>query len=524
MLCAEETPSSSDSDNSDVPFFDSALTPRTRRVRKSKKQSNNTSTGGLASISARSGVKNTPQKSNPSHRSNPQYRGLSDAEFTTMRRKEMEDEVKTHLIENVTSVVDNAQPRELQKKALAAEIAKDIAQIIEAMVSSELNPDAPATNNNSGGEDGILNTGTTLYERQAFSRALPWICSTNNNDAAQRTEQPLYDQISAFILLVAHLLKRLLTDRDQVKESEFRLILPYEKTNVTPDGADDSSKIDIALRWRSMKARVEPQPDLRYQKIMAVGEIKRDAKGGRVKGAYTQLFDYTRNIYYCQIDRRFAWGLICCGSVVNACIFGNYHAFASPDIDMTTTMGRFEFIRLLVGWSLCSMHQLGYDETIQAVKGLGCYRIMVPSVDNPALSTAYYTNEFVMGAEQLFGRHCRCLLATDSLPTEKVTEDRPIKATVVIKDSWTIYSAAKDLQSQGNDSGSSSISVAENLVLPKIWRGYASKVKQRLYGQRNSLFLPLSAVMLVWLSVRLQCCIGLKTACRTTMILRAHIR
>ncbi|KAJ2610887.1 hypothetical protein H4S08_003412 [Coemansia sp. RSA 1365] len=415
--------------------------------------------------------------SNPSHRSNPQYRGLSDAEFTTRRRKEMEDEVKTRLIENVASVVDNAQPRELQNKALAAEIAEDIARIIEAMVSSVLNSDAPATNNNSGGggiEGGILNTGTTLHERQAFSRALPWICSTNNNEAAQRTEQPLYGQISAFILLVAHLLKRLLTDRGQSKKSDFRLILPYEKMDITPDGADDGSRIDIALRWRSMKARVEPQPDLTYRKIMAVGEIKRDSKGGRVKGAYAQLFDYTRNIYYCQIDRRFAWGLICCGSVVNACIFGNYHAFASPDIDMTTAMGRFEFIRLLVGWSLCDMHQLGYDETIQIVKGLGCYRIMVPNVDNPSLSTAYYTNEFVMGAERLFGRHCRCLLATDSLPSEKVTEGRPIKATVVIKDSWTIYSATKDLQSQGNDSGGSSISgrsesgVAEDMARMRL--------------------------------------------------------
>ncbi|KAJ2797263.1 hypothetical protein H4R20_005247, partial [Coemansia guatemalensis] len=382
----------------------------------------------------------------------------------------MKTEVTSRKIEDVASVVNQAQPREPEARILAAEIAESIAQIIEARLFSMSKSNASVTSGS--GEDGTLDTDALLHEQQAFSKTLPWICPPDGHGAAQRTEQPLYGQISAFILLVAHLFKRLLADKGRGKGSQFRLILPFEKTNATPDGADDGTKIDLALRCRSMKANVEPQPDLTYRNIMAVGEIKRDAKSEMVESAYAQLFDYTRNIYYCQLDRRFAWGLICCGSVVNACIFGNYNVFASPNIDMTSAVGRLEFIRLLVGWSMCSNQQLGYDETVKTVKGLGCYRIMVPSADNPDVSTAYYTNEFVMGAERLFGRHCRCLLATDSKPTERVTKDKPIKPTVVIKDSWTMYSAAKDLQTE-NDDGSrvstpSEPDVAEDLAQMRL--------------------------------------------------------
>ncbi|KAJ2807016.1 hypothetical protein H4R20_001456 [Coemansia guatemalensis] len=361
----------------------------------------------------------------------------------------MEDQVQAHLVENIASVVDHAQPREPETRILATEIVESIAQIIEASLFSTSKPKASVTSGKC--EDGTLDTDALLREQQAFSKALPWICPPDGHSAAQRTEQPLYGQISALILLVAHLLKRLLADEIRAKRLQFRLILSFEKTNAAPDGADDDAKIDLALRCRSMKADVEPQPDLTYQNIMAAGKIERNAKGKRTKYAYAQLFDCTQDIYYYQIDRRFAWGLTCRGSVVNACIFGNYNVFASPNIDVTSAVGRLEFIRLLVGWSMCSMQQLGYDETVKAVKGLGCYRIMVPSADNPTVSTAYYTNEFVMGAERLFGRHCRCLLATEIKPTERVTKDRPIKPTVVIKDLWTMYSAAKSIQTENDD-------------------------------------------------------------------------
>ncbi|PIA12858.1 hypothetical protein COEREDRAFT_12105, partial [Coemansia reversa NRRL 1564] len=84
--------------------------------------------------------------------------------------------------------------------------------------------------------------------------------------------------------------------------------------------------------------------------------------------------------------------------------------------------------------------RLGYDETITWLDGLNCYEIEVPSGTVPGDHVKYYSSSFIRGADHLFGRHCRCLLATPIRPTIPVSDEAPIKPTVVIKDSWTIYS------------------------------------------------------------------------------------
>ncbi|KAJ2611992.1 hypothetical protein H4S08_002891 [Coemansia sp. RSA 1365] len=76
---------------------------------------------------------------------------------------------------------------------------------------------------------------------------------------------------------------------------------------------------------------------------------------------------------------------------------------------------------------------------------------MVPKIEMPEEATPYYSNVVIKGADRLFGRHCRCFLATDKVPSERVTEGKPIAANVVIKDSWSFYSDALDLEDQSED-------------------------------------------------------------------------
>ncbi|KAJ2657322.1 hypothetical protein IWW48_004566 [Coemansia sp. RSA 1200] len=47
-----------------------------------------------------------------------------------------------------------------------------------------------------------------------------------------------------------------------------------------------------------------------------------------------------------------------------------------------------------------------------------------------------------MSADRLFGRHCRCFLASPVKPQTPVSVDDRIQPSVVIKDSWTIYNTA----------------------------------------------------------------------------------
>ncbi|KAJ1719637.1 hypothetical protein LPJ61_006274, partial [Coemansia biformis] len=116
--------------------------------------------------------------------------------------------------------------------------------------------------------------------------------------------------------------------------------------------------------------------------------------------------------------------------------------------------GRREFIRLLVGWSVCSVRQLGQDESITYGAELECYSIAVPDSGAPDGCKVYYTDTMVMGAERLFGRHCRCFKATATKPAEKVTEDNPFKHDVIIKDSWTEFGTAPDTPEAGSGSES----------------------------------------------------------------------
>ncbi|KAJ1781185.1 hypothetical protein LPJ59_007101, partial [Coemansia sp. RSA 2399] len=90
--------------------------------------------------------------------------------------------------------------------------------------------------------------------------------------------------------------------------------------------------------------------------------------------------------------------------------------------------------QLLVNWSFCEEHLLGYDTTVTHNAELDCWEIQVPAntADNQKDTTGessspsvFYSKEMVFNSDRLFGRHNRCFLAT------KVKPDRanPIKTT-----------------------------------------------------------------------------------------------
>ncbi|KAJ1894049.1 hypothetical protein LPJ81_005242, partial [Coemansia sp. IMI 209127] len=230
-----------------------------------------------------------------------------------------------------------------------------------------------------------------------------------------------------------------------------RLILPFKKTDTRPNNSDSAERVDIGLCCMGMESSIAMQDDMGYNSLFALIEAKRGRTEADFASAYAQLFTYSEKIYFYQIDRRFVWGIVCCGTIVNACLFSNYNVHASPDMDMSEPAGRREFVRLLVGWSLCERNRLGYDQTITFNHELGCYEVMVPQKDNPTKHTTYYCNDSVVAAQREFGRHCRCLLATKEKPTARVPDGEKLKHTVVIKDSWTVYTHPRDNDDQQDD-------------------------------------------------------------------------
>ncbi|KAJ1983317.1 hypothetical protein EDC05_006609, partial [Coemansia umbellata] len=157
----------------------------------------------------------------------------------------------------------------------------------------------------------------------AIRTALPWLLPPADKTPSSQTERRIYSQHNAFVLVVAHLVKTRLANHDTYSDS-CRLVMPYKEAGTKPAGADDGTMVDASIVCCDVNSTIEAQLHPSYTDILAIVEAKGKLTPKNTRDAYAQLFDYTRNIYYNQMSRRFAWGLTCCGSVVNACIFTNY--------------------------------------------------------------------------------------------------------------------------------------------------------------------------------------------------------
>ncbi|KAJ2349198.1 hypothetical protein GGH92_002601 [Coemansia sp. RSA 2673] len=90
----------------------------------------------------------------------------------------------------------------------------------------------------------------------------------------------------------------------------------------------------------------------------------------------------------------------------------------------------------------------------------------------------YYFSTFKCQAERVFGRHTRCFLATDIMPTAVVSTTNPLVPTVVIKDSWAFSKrnasdyACDEVRSLNRiKEGLSAQAVAKDIIFPKTETG-----------------------------------------------------
>ncbi|KAJ1773227.1 hypothetical protein LPJ74_000737 [Coemansia sp. RSA 1843] len=428
MANIQKATSGSSSDEVPAPYINNRANPPKKAPRKTNKSGN--TTPSLYSKSAGQ----TPQKKSSGHSSTLQFRGLSRKEVTE------KSELDTRILTDVASVINHAQPRDPKLAERASQIFEAVAARVEKCLD-EANRLSTAGNIQ---QSDCTDADGNLSPASAALAALPWTQpATYKQKKPFESERQIYAHMSAFILLVAHYAKQEIPAA-QRDTDECRLILPFEKTDINPSDADDDTRADLILRTRRAGHKVKLQPNPSYAGTFCVAEIKSNSSTKSLNDARIQLFDYSRNIYANQHDRRFVWGLTCCGESVSAYIISNYRAYSSPAIDITDATKRREFIRLLVGWSLCRKGQLGLDETIVPCPDIQCQAIHVPSGSDPEVPVLYYWTDVIMVADKLFGRHCRCFLATPNRPEVPVSVENPVVPSVVIKDSWTICGTSEE--------------------------------------------------------------------------------
>ncbi|KAJ2762487.1 hypothetical protein H4S06_000636 [Coemansia sp. BCRC 34490] len=268
-----------------------------------------------------------------------------------------------------------------------------------------------------------------------------------------RNELQMYEPVKAFVCFVSECIRLQASPETLPK----RLVVPFGKTDVRPKDSEHDWRIDIALRCVPFQRKSPPNPIFNSSAVtdpakleerpeiadtFAYMELKYRKKN--MDDALAQLFRYTKEIYMAQHDRRFVWGIAMCSSVLQSCVFGSNYAATSENMDIAAPAGRKAFVQLLVNWSFCESHKLGYDPTISYDYKAHCLAIQATSSDRDGRVTTktFYSREVLVCAERMFGRHTRCFKATATKPLPLTDTDvRPpheqmADCNVIIKDAW----------------------------------------------------------------------------------------
>ncbi|KAJ2158605.1 hypothetical protein GGF46_003640 [Coemansia sp. RSA 552] len=333
------------------------------------------------------------------------------------------------LISSGSSVVDQAQPIAPKLAECVDKLVNKTAVLIEAWLNGDEIP---------------TSTNALHPAYQAFAHGIPGHKDANAkrwlSGKTFARELDMYPSLQSFFCLVAYFVKDAV-DHDHDLAKVCQLILPFTATNRKPGDASSNSQLDVSLAACKMSSPVAPQGDLNYRSIFAILEAKvignRSLIGAKSE-ANTQSWEYMRELNSKQPQRRFSWALATADTAVWASILTNDCVHESDMMNVATSEGRRELIRLVVGWSFCSWGQLGYDETLYWDNQIKCYVIELP-LGNTGEYMTYYSDRVLVDADRLFGRRCQCLLASSTKPDGPVSEDNPLVPDIIIKDTWVTY-------------------------------------------------------------------------------------
>ncbi|KAJ2661325.1 hypothetical protein IWW48_002478 [Coemansia sp. RSA 1200] len=369
-----------------------------------------------ASINSSTPIK--PKTSGISHMSSKSTGTKAHAE---QYKDEAREYVRKRLWLDVDGLVELAAPVDSGLKRRADIVAKGISKEFEAILLA-------SSPNGTDVDDSLFS----------------WI----RGGAAIGLEKELYGHFDAFMRFVAERVLRSTHVSKLDLPRPKRTVEAFDKHDVKVEGAEQSYRLDIFIECLPMGpdgklVETSKSSKPRYEKMFTVVEAKKTNSELDVRNACTQLLIYMREAYIMQWNIRYIWGLTLCGDAVRVCSFGNDHLLVSRDMKLSEKEGRAKFIQLLVYWSFCEGHRLGYDPTMSWLPELKCWQIEVPKLpeddrgQQAALvdSKLFYTRSTIAAAEHLFGRHTRSFLATDTRPS--CTEDTAAEnCSYVIKDSW----------------------------------------------------------------------------------------
>ncbi|KAJ2049462.1 hypothetical protein H4S04_003210 [Coemansia sp. S16] len=401
------------------------------------------------------------------------------------------------------SILSLARPLDHERLVLAQEIIKEAAQFMELYFDTapsssaqsademgdtdEPRPDSPMQQSSTLTDPGsstqraedIVDNRTLLKEK--LDRARKWILWQSISN-----EKAMYGPIGVFIEYGALIVQeKLISLADSRSDNGLgrRLVLPSTKFDYNFSDTDDTMRIGMGLARANISDPIDDNcRRFSYYEVFAVLEAKRKGDDNGFKDALKRPYMNAREMYQQQHNLRFAWGVTVSGRLVRVCHFGHDRAISSCQMDVSTPKGRRSFIEVLVNWSFCEESQLGRDPTMEYLHDLRCWQIACPREKGCTGEGAdvkyYYFSTVRCHAERVFGRHTRCFLATDIMPTAVVSTTNPLITTVVIKYSWALSkrNASDDVCDEVSSLNKikerlSAQAAAKDIIFPKIEGG-----------------------------------------------------
>ncbi|KAJ2664852.1 hypothetical protein IWW48_000466 [Coemansia sp. RSA 1200] len=229
-------------------------------------------------------------------------------------------------------------------------------------------------------------------------------------------EKDMYPAISALFAFVADLVAGYWNScRDNLGRP--RRIAAAEDFDFRPRDSLDLTRIDIAISGSSKLPK-----QLSFADMLLVVEAKR--KASDYDAALAQLIHYTRLLYAKQYNRRFAWGMTVCATVVRLYVFGHDKIYESPSIDLWVPEQCADLAKLLASWAFCPISILGFDKTIEYLPEYNCLRIQAESLDG-GKPHVFYAQNMHRAPESVFGRHTTCFLASEKPPRIRLPSATP---------------------------------------------------------------------------------------------------
>ncbi|KAJ2085078.1 hypothetical protein IW138_006495 [Coemansia sp. RSA 986] len=249
----ESEPPSTPKNNKRRPEHQPSSLIATNQRNKRTASSNTSITGQVRSLSLNPEhtSQSTPQKSRSSHASTKSNITRSARDIRDERKKEAEYCVRHNMVPDAL-VAEVAKPRDDGLAAFTAQIATRVCESLEAFIHAN-------------------------EHSKKYAELVKW-----TGMKEQSPKSAMYSPISAFFTYVSKTIDSVHVGiPDGGSYSRACVILPYDITDRNPIGADDDTRIDIALRFASRNAsdaelaqRYPGKPD--YKDITAIVEVKRE--------------------------------------------------------------------------------------------------------------------------------------------------------------------------------------------------------------------------------------------------------